>query len=48
MPGSLRQIFHTFLSGPLGLAVVEGLLLSQVVTLNLTPVVCSYLAEIQE
>ncbi len=33
---------------PLGLAVVGGLLLSQVVTLYLTPVVYSYLAGIQE
>jgi HAE1 family hydrophobic/amphiphilic exporter-1 len=32
---------------PLGLAVVGGLLLSQVVTLYLTPVVYSYLAGIQ-
>jgi len=33
---------------PLGLAVVGGLLLSQVVTLYLTPVVYSYLAGLQE
>jgi len=33
---------------PLGLAVVGGLLLSQVVTLYLTPVVYSYLAGVQE
>ncbi len=33
---------------PLGLAVVGGLLLSQVVTLYLTPVVYSYLAAMQE
>jgi hydrophobic/amphiphilic exporter-1 (mainly G- bacteria), HAE1 family len=33
---------------PLGLAVVGGLLLSQVVTLYLTPVMYSYLAGTQE
>jgi hydrophobic/amphiphilic exporter-1 (mainly G- bacteria), HAE1 family len=33
---------------PLGLAVVGGLLLSQVVTLYLTPVVYSYLGGVQE
>jgi len=48
MRDSLLPTFHTFLRGPLGLAVVGGLLLSQVVPLHLIPVVYSCLAEVQE
>ena len=48
MPGSFLQIFHTFLRGPLGFVIVGDPPLCQVVTFYLTPVVYSYLAEVQE